>query len=129
MEQNIEILTGGIVCDKCDWKDDTISSDKYHQYINKPCPKCGENLLTLEDYQRAEMLLWVAHFMNSLPKEVLEQMNSKTQEESIDKIKNSPIFKDAKGLNELGGNEKVCVSFSTHKEIKALEITKSKISK
>lgn len=127
MEQNVEIKAGGLKCDnpKCDWWDDTISTETYSQWINKPCPKCGDNLLTLEDFQRAEQLLAVAHLMNSMPKELLESLSNLTPEETIEALKDSPMFKDAKGLDELSGNEKVRISFETHKEIKASEIKKS----
>ena len=42
---------GELVCDnpKCDFRCEIESKD-YHKYINAECPKCGENLLTLEDY-------------------------------------------------------------------------------
>lgn len=127
MEQNVQIKSSGLKCDnsKCDWRDDTISTETYSQWINKPCPKCGDNLLTLEDFQRSETLLAAAHLMNSLPKELLEQMSSKTPEEAIEALKNSPMFKDSKGLDELTGDGKVSIRFETHKEIKASEIKKS----
>ena len=56
MKKNIEIKESGLVCDnpKCDWKDETINYDSYKEWIDKPCPKCGENLLTKDDYKRAE---------------------------------------------------------------------------
>lgn len=33
-------------------------------FIDKPCPKCGENLLTMEDYLRYQNLMKVVNFMN-----------------------------------------------------------------
>lgn len=127
MEQNVEIKAGGLKCDnpKCDWRDDTIAVDTYAQWVNKPCPKCGENLLTEEDYRNAETLLAVAHIMNSMTKEQLENISTATDAERIADLKQSPIFKDAKGLDALDGEGKVVVRFDTHKEIKASEIIKS----
>lgn len=128
MEQNVEIEAGGLKCDnpKCDWKDYTISTETYSQWINKPCPKCGENLLTQEDFRNSELLLAIAHLLNSLPKELLAELGSKTPEEVIEVLKNNPMFKDAKGLDELTGkDEKVVLKFETHKEIKVSEIKKS----
>lgn len=42
---------GELVCDNpdCDFRCE-IESSKCHEAINAKCPKCGENLLTLEDY-------------------------------------------------------------------------------
>lgn len=33
-------------------------------FIDKPCPKCGENLLTMEDYLQYQNLMKVVNFMN-----------------------------------------------------------------
>jgi hypothetical protein len=57
-----------IVCDneKCDF---TIpyseEEEKYLDlFIDVPCPKCGENLLTEEDYIQHQKLLKVVNFIN-----------------------------------------------------------------
>ena len=44
----------GLKCDNpdCDYKDDTIDSVDYEQHIDKPCPDCGESLLTQDDYDK-----------------------------------------------------------------------------
>lgn len=34
-------------------------------FIDKPCPKCGENLLTMEDYLQHQKLMKVIKFINS----------------------------------------------------------------
>lgn len=49
-----------VICDnpECDFVIPNVSKDPdkdSRQYINIPCPKCGENLLTEEDY-----LQWLA---------------------------------------------------------------------
>lgn len=47
-----------VVCDNvnCDFAIQNKNTDEdIRRYINVPCPKCGENLLTKEDY-----LQWVA---------------------------------------------------------------------
>lgn len=57
-----------IVCDnpKCDyeipWTEE--GSKNIIRYIGKPCPKCGENLLTIEDYLQHERLIKVIDWMN-----------------------------------------------------------------
>jgi ssDNA-binding Zn-finger/Zn-ribbon topoisomerase 1 len=52
-----------IVCDnpKCDFKikNETGEFDEETiQYVNMPCPKCGENLLTEKDYLDAMPEMW-----------------------------------------------------------------------
>ena len=43
----------GIKCDneKCDYADPTVQYEEYPNWINKPCPACGENLLTEKAYK------------------------------------------------------------------------------
>lgn len=42
----------GIKCDKpgCNYADAEVKFEDYPNWINKPCPECGENLLTQQDY-------------------------------------------------------------------------------
>jgi hypothetical protein len=49
----------GLVCDSpaCDWKDEAISSEDYHKYVDTPCPHCGANILTQDDFKRTEIIL------------------------------------------------------------------------
>lgn len=44
----IDIEIGGIKCDapNCHYHDDSIKLENYRDWVNKPCPKCGANLLT-----------------------------------------------------------------------------------
>lgn len=53
MEDSVEIKGGGLICDnpKCDFEDATIKIDDYAKAINKFCPRCGENLLTQQDFE------------------------------------------------------------------------------
>lgn len=55
-----------IVCDNpnCDYEIDNSSEIIYLDYIDKPCPKCGENLLTFEDYIQHEKLLRAIKWVN-----------------------------------------------------------------
>jgi hypothetical protein len=57
-----------ITCDNkaCDY---TIPYNKGEEtdtikYINMPCPKCGENLLTREDYLQHKKIIGVVNFIN-----------------------------------------------------------------
>lgn len=45
------IITG-IKCDNpnCSWRDENVPFEEYRDWLNRPCPVCGSNLLTQEDY-------------------------------------------------------------------------------
>ena len=49
----------GIKCDneKCDYADPTVQYEEYPNWINKPCPACGENLLTEKAYKDVKMIM------------------------------------------------------------------------
>lgn len=77
MENIVVTDHGGIVCDNlaCDFKDSQASFETFKEYLNKPCPKCGDNLLTQEDYDNA-MLVWKSiQLMNTLTPEQIKQLN------------------------------------------------------
>lgn len=75
-EKNVEITGGGIVCDNpdCDYKDVTVKMEDYPDWVNKPCPKCGENLLTQEDYDAVLQLTRLADFVNTLSPDQISKM-------------------------------------------------------
>ena len=100
MGKNIEFTSKGLKCDneKCDWKDETIQFEDFDQWLNKPCPKCGENLLTQEDYNNSMLMLDVVNFINSLSKEELIEYNKKID---MEKLKQTDLLKDAEGLELL----------------------------
>jgi len=50
----------GIKCDVCDWRDDSVRLEDYPKYVNAECPKCGQNLLTVEDYKNVQRLVKIA---------------------------------------------------------------------
>ena len=54
----MEFSISGIQCDnkKCDYDDKEVARETYSEYVNKPCPKCGENLLTQEDFEAVNKL-------------------------------------------------------------------------
>lgn len=78
MDANIIVTDhGGIVCDNpnCDFKDADASFETFGEYLNKPCPKCGDNLLTQQDYDNA-MLVWKSiQWINSLTPDQIKQYN------------------------------------------------------
>lgn len=69
MDNLIEINGGGIECDNpnCDWVDSTIHVSNYEKWIDVPCPKCGENVMTREDYNTFCAFLAAAKIANDFP--------------------------------------------------------------
>lgn len=46
----------GLKCDYCDYRDDTVPYSDYPASIGKPCPKCGESLLTQKEFDDCEKI-------------------------------------------------------------------------
>lgn len=93
-EKNMELICSGIKCDtpNCGWRDDSVKHEDYLQWVNKPCPKCGGNLLTEEDYRSAEILHLAADFINELSVDELTDMVANIPPEQIEEMKKNPIF-------------------------------------
>lgn len=60
----MEITLKGIKCDYCDYRDDEVKSLDYPEYIDKPCPKCGHNLLTKKDYYKGKVIVATVTILN-----------------------------------------------------------------
>ena len=65
------IQSKGIKCDAegCGWREDNVNLDTLEEWRNKPCPKCGSNLLTDKDWQTVILLnkilgSWPVRFLN-----------------------------------------------------------------
>ena len=58
----------GIKCDNedCGWADWSVTADKYFEYIDKPCPCCGENLLTKEAFDQVKKTYAYAEDINNM---------------------------------------------------------------
>lgn len=54
----------GIKCDNsvCTYEDMSVKREDYLTWLNKPCPKCGDNLLTQKDY---DALIKLEKIMNN----------------------------------------------------------------
>lgn len=72
MKKGIAMNIKGLICDNphCDYKDDTIKSEDYAEYIGFPCPKCGESLLTQEDYEFTQKMKTLVDLMGEFLPEV-----------------------------------------------------------
>jgi len=124
--QNIEVLReGGLKCDnsKCDYINEKVDFNNYENWVDKPCPKCGENLLTEEDFLRATALRETIKIINSIPPEELESFSKKLPAESLEDFKQLGFFKDAEGIDDINENtESIKIALSTHNEVKAVKV-------
>lgn len=116
---HIEILNeGGLKCDAehCTFEDKTIPFEEYPNWINAPCPECGENLLTQEDYNNAKALKNSINLVNSMSEEQLKELTSKLD---MSALEDNPMFAE---LNNYSSEENLKISVSTHKNIKITNI-------
>jgi hypothetical protein len=77
--------SGGLNCDNpdCDWSDGTIPCSDYEKWVNKPCPECGENLLTEEDFNKTTQLMDAINVINSMTPEELEELSKNMDDNDI----------------------------------------------
>ena len=49
----------GIKCDntECDFIDMSVKYEDYNEWLNKPCPDCGANLLTEADFKTCKRVV------------------------------------------------------------------------
>ncbi|GLY11382.1 hypothetical protein [Pseudobacillus badius] len=66
MNDAIKLNIYGIKCDACDFGDSSVKVEDYPEWVNKPCPECGANLLTEADYNNVKMLMRSAKIANSV---------------------------------------------------------------
>lgn len=68
MPNNMDIQVSGIKCDNptCDFTDDDARYEDYEQWLNKPCPNCGANLLTEADLETVQLMMELQEIVNSL---------------------------------------------------------------
>lgn len=117
---DIKFDVGGIKCDNpsCDYRDDSVSYEDYQDWLNKPCPCCGENLLTQEDLDNFKETMNQFKMMEEITslysedelKIVLENMGI-----DINNLHNLPIFENAEGVENLNGdlNQEISIEFDT----------------
>lgn len=66
MAKAAELKISGIKCDnsKCDYQDMSVRFEDYKDWVNKPCPKCGANLLTEIDFINVTMMMTAIESVN-----------------------------------------------------------------
>ena len=62
----IDIWACGIKCDNpnCDFRDMSVRFEDYPKWLNRPCPKCGQNLLTEADLRTTKRAMHMAKIIN-----------------------------------------------------------------
>lgn len=70
MKNAVDTTIRGIKCDNpnCDFSDMSVSFENYKEYVNRPCPKCGCNLLTEHDYNVCKAMMKMTGWLNKLIK-------------------------------------------------------------
>lgn len=64
----VKTIIHGIKCDNpdCNFKDMAVKFEDYEEYVNKPCPLCGENLLTQQDYDKCRLVMSITNLANKI---------------------------------------------------------------
>lgn len=66
MKEALELNIKGIKCDNCDYKNEDVKFEDYENWLNKPCPECGANLLTQEDLDVTKALIDLTNLVNRI---------------------------------------------------------------
>lgn len=66
MKKILSCTIVGIKCDNknCYFADPTVGVEDYPNWLNKPCPCCGENLLTEADYKNVLQMMEFTKLIN-----------------------------------------------------------------
>ncbi len=100
----MELDFNGLKCDCCSYRDDSVRFADYKANINKPCPQCGANLLTQEEYnicfimvervKKIKKILSVLRWLN--PFHYVRLITGKKNEEVIIEMKYGSTNTDEK---------------------------------
>jgi hypothetical protein len=64
----------------------SVPFSDYEKSIGKSCPKCGENLLTQEDYDKVIQMVDAAEILNMFSPEELEKIVGNLSSEEMDQV-------------------------------------------
>lgn len=66
MDQIVNLVGGGLKCDnpQCDYIDMSVKIEDYKDWVNKPCPLCGSNLLTEQDFASVLAIITMVNSIN-----------------------------------------------------------------
>lgn len=103
MVETITLKVSGIKCDHCTYRDDSVSQNDYKFYVNKPCPDCGANLLTVEDFETFIHLKIMAATLNDKVLKELRKVYSDEEIQNMDSEKfKVPLSMNGSGKVKLG---------------------------
>lgn len=121
MQNNIEYKETGLKCDnpECGWKDETIPFEETEQWVNKPCPQCGQNVLTQEDYEQYALLIAGIKLINSM---TLDEVNAMAAGVDLEALKASGIFADGTSDHLLNTEDPVTGYIEVHNGVKITEV-------
>jgi hypothetical protein len=114
-EERIQLTCSGLKCDNesCDYENPTIKVEDYKEWIDKPCPKCGENLLTQEDFDNTMVVIEMTKMFNDMPEDMFQLITdaSKDKKSILDDYDLPP------------DTERVNIKLDMHKGVKIKEVT------
>lgn len=97
---------GGLKCDNpnCEWNDMSIPFSDYENSINKPCPECGESLLSQEEYDEIIQIIQAMEILAGYSEEEINAIAAGLSEEEIDQAldKMNQLKMKKKGEDEQG---------------------------
>jgi hypothetical protein len=104
MREKIKPQISTIICDntECDYKDDNVKVKDYKKWLNRPCPKCSQNLLTQYDYNNLLLITGCIKMLNALSDKEYE-------------ARFGPIIKNDKHVS---------IKFNTHNGVSIKSITR-----
>lgn len=70
----MEVNITGLKCDYCAYRDDAVQFSEYEASIGKPCPECGNSLLTEKEYRSCLRIYKAVEIGNKIGK-VLRWIN------------------------------------------------------
>ena len=85
MNNEITTKISGIKCDNpdCDFADHNVEFKDYDKWLNKPCPKCGQNLLTEQDYETCQFLFNLTNTINEIASNEIYNFDNNDQQAFI----------------------------------------------
>ena len=82
-KEPVQISISGIKCDSCDYRNAEVPVEDYPKWVNKPCPNCGANLLTKEDYVATMHLMNIIDLFNEVMSPLTESIPEVPEEKKL----------------------------------------------